>query len=402
MNRHSSSTSSSSAPGPEEASAGSANTGTAHPGAATSRTPLSRSAEIVRVIAWTVAFLICFDVGIGISIPGLYNQRQVNSLRGGAEFLFNSGLSGERKLRMALAAEDGQSPLLLKYGWIGDWSDQPTTPSAPGKTLVASYGMSFSHRVSRQLPALDPSIELRLVGGPGAPLNHAFGSYLEDREAHEADVVILGVLASSLPLLRSMNQLTCTEIPAVYTYPRFYVDGDELQSIQPLIGSVSEMRTAAADPAAWGQFVEQLRDHDGYYSPVSFRQGPVDYSAIGRVLRRAWGQRHVRHTHAEAYGHDGFDPDSETIQVARAIVREFGRTARADGRTPLVILFDNTSVDNLYRVLGPTLEEHEIPFVSSHAIAPSTDPTNFLPDRHFTGAVDRKIAAAVLQELAAE
>ncbi|MEM7165879.1 MAG: hypothetical protein AAF581_10465 [Planctomycetota bacterium] len=349
--------------------------------------------EAARVVLWTVAFLVLFDVAIGLTIPG-------NSLRGGAEFLFNSGLSNERKLRQALASEEGESPLLLDYGWIGDWHDQPSAASDNSHTLVASYGMSFSHRVSQQLPSLDDGIELRLIGGPGAPLNHAFASYLEDRDRHNADVVVLGVLASSLPMLRSMNQLTCTEIPAVYTYPRFFIDDKEqLQAVKPVIATVEEMRSAAHDPEAWQRFVAQLRDHDGYYSPVNFRQDAMDHSAIARVLRRAWGQRHYRQVRAEAYGRDGFDLASETVQVARAIVREFGRTAREDGRTPLVILFDNTSLDNLDRALRPTLEEHAIPFVSSHEIAPSTDPTVFLPDRHFTPEIDRKIAAAALQAL---
>jgi hypothetical protein len=46
-----------------------------------------------------------------------------------------------------------------------------------------------------------------------------------------------------------------------------------------------------------------------------------------------------------------------------------------------------------------TLEEKQIPFVSTHTICPTTNPRNFLPDSHFTPEANRLIARAVLEEL---
>lgn len=349
----------------------------------------TRIRDTAWVLVWTVLSLATLDLGVGLAFPR-------HDLQGSASF-FNRGLSNEGKLRTALSAPAGESPLLLDYGWIGAWDDLPTRAVGAKRLLVASYGMSFSHRVSERLPELDPNIELRLVGGPGAPLNHAFACYQEDRARHEADVVILGVLASSLPMLRSMNQLTWAEIPAIYTYPRYRVDEGELVAIKPVVSTLDELRSAAHDPDMWHKFVEQMRNHDGYFSELSFSESALDHSIVGRVLRRAWGQRHSRNTNAQAYQAGTFDPESETVRVARAILSQFADTARADGRLPIVVLFDNTSLDDLDQALSALLESEEIPFVSSHEIAPATDPSNFLPDRHFTPDVDKRLAAAVLE-----
>lgn len=337
-------------------------------------------------------FLAIFDVAVGVA-----GSRLRADLRG--TDTLTSGVSSERKLRAALVGEPDGAPLLLDHGWIGAWEDQPVEPRTQGGVLVASYGMSFSHRASRQLAELEPRVTLRLVGGPGAPLNHAYACYEADRGRHEAHVVVLGILGSNLPLLRSMSQITCTEVPAVYTYPRYHLADGELHAVTPVAASLGEMRRIARDPQLWDSFVAQTQAEDPYYTGFGFHASPLDHLTLGRVLQRAWRMHHTRQVNAQAYRANGFDPGSETVQVARALVSAFARSARADGRVPVVLLFDNTSPDHLFRALAPVLDEHAIPHVSSHALAPSTDPRNFLPDRHLAPEAERRVAVALRARL---
>ena len=81
------------------------------------------------------------------------------------------------------------------------------------------------------------------------------------------------------------------------------------------------------------------------------------------------------------------------------MLMQFAATSRAQGKLPIVILFQDrgSGADSLYRLVGPALMDAGVPVVSTHAIAPVTDPKNFVSDGHFTPAVDRLIAEQTLQ-----
>ena len=104
--------------------------------------------------------------------------------------------------------------------------------------LVATYGMSFSNNVSRAMKTIDPRITLRLIAGPSAPPNYSFAAYNLDRGQHKADVVILGILASSVPGMSSITGMTWgSEVPAPFTFPKYVAKDRKLQAIWPKIQS---------------------------------------------------------------------------------------------------------------------------------------------------------------------
>ena len=89
---------------------------------------------------------------------------------------------------------------------------------------------------------------------------------------------------------------------------------------------------------------------------------------------------------------------SSEIPVLRAIVADFAATARRDGKMPIVlILKDKGYDDHLFEALKPTLENAEIPYVSTHNIAPATDIRNFVGDGHLVESANNLIAEAVLE-----
>ena len=82
------------------------------------------------------------------------------------------------------------------------------------------------------------------------------------------------------------------------------------------------------------------------------------------------------------------------------ILAVFSDEVRKDGKLPLVLLIHDPDYrDHLYQAVKSTLEEKQIPFVSTHTICPTTNPGNFPPTPDFTPEANRLIARAVLEEL---
>jgi hypothetical protein len=146
-----------------------------------------------------------------------------------------------------------------------------------------------------------------------------------------------------------------------------------------------------------------MQQHDRFFDPFVYQQNLLDYSAVLRMIRRAWTKTHQEQVESQIHDRNGFNPNWEQVPVLKAMVAEFAATARADGKRPLVILFNDRGFDDhLYKLLQPTLEANQIPYVSTHEIAPATDGTNFISDGHFTPAANQKIAEKTLDVIRQE
>jgi hypothetical protein len=142
-----------------------------------------------------------------------------------------------------------------------------------------------------------------------------------------------------------------------------------------------------------------MREHDGFFNSFLFEHNWLDNSAIVRMIRRAWAQRHQTTITNQIHSPAGFNAETE-IPVLRAMVTDFAATAKADGKLPIVlVLNDRGYEDHLFQALKPTLESASIPYVSTHNIAPATDIRNFVGDGHFTESANKLIAEAVLNLL---
>ena len=76
---------------------------------------------------------------------------------------------------------------------------------------------------------------------------------------------------------------------------------------------------------------------------------------------------------------------------------DFATTARAAGLQPIVILFEDRGFGTaLSTIAAPVLRANRIDFVATSSIASPNDSSNFIADGHFTPAVDKEIARAVL------
>jgi hypothetical protein len=347
---------------------------------------------------WVLVFLMLFDVGASVLFP--YPQDpQVTSVGFVSNYL-DYGRSLEGKLRRMVGKDDAASSAIAQAGWLSPekWQDQPTQPE-PGKNLLmALYGQSFTQYLGEAIVKLDPKISMRLLAGPAAPPNYAYAAYEIDRNQHKADVVILGLLASSVKAMRTLNGMTWQfEGPAPYTYPRYSLVNDRLVAVWPQERSLKQLRATLQDPTAWRVYLSQLRTHDGFYSPFLFEQNLLDNSAILRMVRRAVAQRHQKAVGDLVYNRRaGFNTEQE-VPLLRAMVTNFAATAKQAGQLPIVLIFNDQGFsDHLFQALKPTLEAAEIPYVSTHSIVASEDLANFVGDGHFTDGANQKFAQAVL------
>lgn len=114
--------------------------------------------------------------------------------------------------------------------------------------------------------------------------------------------------------------------------------------------------------------------------------------------RRAWTKSYQARIKSQIHDQTGFNSNWPQAAVLKAMVADFAKTVRADGKIPVVVLFNDRGFDDhLNQLLIPTLTAANIPYVSPHTIAPATDPNNFIGDGHFTEDANRQISEQVTQ-----
>ncbi len=353
---------------------------------------LGRSAKIV---LWVLVWLALTDVAVNLA----FGSRSAKDTTLGRYFEY--GRSVEGKLALALA-EERKKGSLLSAGWTDpellkavSWDRQPGTD-----LTGAVYGQSFSMQATNAAVALDGKITLRGFGGPGAPPNHSYSGYLADTPYRKADVVVFGVLSSSVPDMGSMSGLIWQfESPAPFTFPRYHLAGAQLTEEQPLIRTENQFRDAFGKPA-WHQFKQQLAKSDRGYDWFIFEKSPLDRSSIVRLVRRGWAAHHEGYDQGVYDSHTGFNPQSEEVQVLRAMLVDLSRRTQARGeRLVVLLLHTRGQSDHLYRAIGPTLDAAKIDYISTHTIFSANDPTNFLPDGHYVPTTNQKLAAVLAGRL---
>jgi hypothetical protein len=352
---------------------------------------------ILVTLGWTGLFLAMLDVSVNFLFA--YPQDPLVTNPPKLPLYFEYGRSIEGKLDRMIGDTDETSAPLTQAGWIDDPKQLATLPTrAENGTFVAAYGMSFTFRVCDAAKQLDPNLTIRDRGGPAAPLNHSYALFRDDLGKHEADYAVIGVLASSFPALNSMSHLTWNfEFPGVFTYPRYDVQNGELQTVEPGIDSLRDFRNKRRFEETRGPFSQTLAKHDAFYSPFLFEQSVLDSSSVLRMVRRAWWQRHKRSIEARYHNRDGFTNEDRAIETARFLLVDFAARSREHSMMPIVLLFnDRGYADHLATALTPTLEEHSIAFISTHELAPASDPSNFQGDGHFRPELDETFAKELL------
>jgi hypothetical protein len=369
------------------------------------RATAAHGRAVLQIVGWAIAFVALIDLAVNLAFPLPPDPRQRPGMLAN---YFDYGRSVEGKLRRTLGPDDVHASDVSVAGWL-DRECGRAIASESGRTTIAFYGMSFSNDVGEALAKMDPAVEPAFFAGPSAPPSHSLACF-RMQQAHAAaahddhsSVQVLGILASSVKGLLSMTGATTGfEAPAPFTYPRYRVAADgRLQEEQPLVRSTDDWRRTLADPVRWRAFRRQLTAGDAFYDPLLFEQNWYDRSSLLRMMRRGYAQQHTRALANAVLGPDGYSERMETARLLGAVALDFARRSRAAGKRPVVLLLhDGNSGDALFRLLSPLLAAEAVDHVSTHEVAPTSNPANFVGDGHFTPEANRRIAAELRKVLA--
>jgi hypothetical protein len=366
--------------------------------------PVTRRIRGILVVgAWMIATLAAADVAINVLFPAPSDPNvRPSKLRA----YFEYGRSIEGKLARLVGTNDATAAQIAHAGWLSTppGPEQPIRRRPGSDLFVASYGMSFSEQVGTALVKLEPKVTTRFWGGPSAPPNCAYAYYLADRGRHSADAVILGILSNRVAAMESTSGMNNSfEGPAPYTYPSFIPDGaGGLIKIEPTLRTLDQLRAALADSNSRRALLDEMRQYDAYYAAYLFDQTVFDYSALARIVRRALAHRNDRSIESRSHTDVGFVAESFAATALRLMVKEFAASARYDEKLPVVLLLHTRGYsDHLFAALADVLAADDIPYVSTHAICPANDPSNYIGDGHFTEEANGRIARALADLLAA-
>jgi hypothetical protein len=295
--------------------------------------------------------------------------------------------------------DPAQTAPITVAGWYDPIVSNTNNDADPDAPIVTFYGMSHAAMLAYALGRVTQKLTPRIVAAPGASGNWAYGAYLRDRGGGKSRAVVLALMSDNLPMISAVSPMTWSiDFAMPYTADRFYIDGDGLRAVHPPFDSFNEYVEAFESPAGWAAARSEIAANDALYDPLIMRANILDHSSLFRLIRRAYGQRLLRNARHEVLDRSGFQANSEQIRLARAFVVKFAEQARADGMIPVIYLVNNLGyADQLFRALGPTLESHSIPYLSSHTVASPNDPRKYVPNSHFTDAVDDDMARALMK-----
>ena len=346
------------------------------------------------VLLATLAALVLLDLAVAAALATVAPAGLVR--------FFDYGRSVPGKI--AEWAADPKAPYnLYDVAWRDDLvarSAQGFAAEDPAVPVVRGYGMSFSNRILTAARARRPGMALDLMAGPGASPNFAYALYLDDRaNRRPGDIVVLGLLSYAVPGMAALSNRTWAfEQPAPCTYPIFRPDpaGPGLLRTEPLVRTLADERRTGTDPAFAAAWRAQLAREDAFYGPVAFAWPWLDRSPLIRLVRRSLAVRGIARRQA-AFIADPDDPALPYGETLRRMVAEFGRTARADGERPVVLLIEaRGGKPDLKALLAPTLVAGGIAYLATSDLQSPDDPQAFLPDGHYRPGIDDGFARALL------
>jgi hypothetical protein len=350
--------------------------------------------SVLHVGVWVIISLVAIDLTINLLFAYPKDPKTQPS---SFQAYFDYGRSTEGQLRrMTRPGRDQTAPITLA-GWYNPLQVKEFIPKKPQSSIVTIYGASHSVNLATALGRVSDRFTPRSVGGPGATSNWEYGAYLRDRGGGKSHAVVLSFQSSTLAMITTLSPMTWnSDAPKPYTADRFLLDGNQLQVIQPPYTSFEGYVATLDDPQKWSIARDFFAEYDPLYNSWIFRENILDHSSLFRLVRRAYGQHVIRNIKHAVLDQSGFQPDSEPIRIARAIIHEFAIRARRDGSIPVIFLVNDLGYSNyLFQALSPILHADNIPYLSSDAIVSPNDPRGYLPDSHFTNENDDKLARAL-------
>ncbi len=357
------------------------------------------------IIGWMVFYLAVIDIAVNtvFHYPGNPRDTSPSFFQG----YFEYGRSVEGKLiRMTRPNEDGSAPV-VEGGWLGGGSYRslPSVALGTDTILIGMYGMSHVGELGNAIAKTSKGYVIRKFIAGGATPNWSYAAYEFDKGRHRADVVILGLMTDSVPMITATTGMTAYfDVSYPYTFPRYTVQNDQLLATWPPFYTVEGFREYLYDKSKWNRYRQWLKQNDKYYDPILFQRSLLDLSATFRLVRRAYAENKKRNMIQSVYTKEGFIEESEEITILRTIARTFAKSAREKNIIPIIYLVNNEGrADHLYKALKPVLDAYRIPYLSTHIICPPDNPRVFTGvNSHFIPSKDIELAREIIRIIKAE
>lgn len=348
-----------------------------------------------RLGAWIGVWLILLDLGASLAFAFPKDPRDLTPSRWA--LYFDYGRSMEGRLRRGTRPDPDQTAPITLAGWYRPLVSTDHPDKGSDGIKVHFYGMSHSVRLADALQQSSSALSARTVAAPGATANWALGAFRRDQGRRAGDVAVLAIMSSTLPMITTMSALTWnTSFAMPYTADRYRLVDGRLVATPPPFDSFEGYVAAFDDKRRWAEAKRTLAANDTFFDPWLIDETVLDHSSLVRIVRRAWAQKRDRVLRAQSLNESGFDPESEAVRLANAVVADFAQRARREGVTPVIYIVNNYGYgDQLFRALQPALRGHQIAFLNSAAIIDPNVAGSYLPDTHFTDAADRRLSQAL-------
>jgi hypothetical protein len=272
-------------------------------------------------------------------LPFPYNVDRVRRIADGDVSLgFDKDL-GWRPTPDRVRREDGAIYRVNRQGLRADREYAPEPPE--GMRRIAAFGDSFTYCAEvtqddcwvARLDTSWPHAELVNFGVPGYGPDQAWLRYQRDGRSLHPCGVLIGYYVEDID--RVVNRFRPFIDPAdsvVLSKPRYLLDGDGLA----LLPNPTSKPMDLGDPRV---VEETLGSHDAWYFPGVFVPGPFDGSSLVRLGKTAAYRASRMSLLRTPDTYPLYEQQGEAYQVTGRVLIQFAQQVRADGSTPIVVVF---------------------------------------------------------------
>ena len=347
--------------------------------------------QLTKLAVVSFLWLILMDAGLNFlfRMPDAKYVQYANFL----QKYFEYGRSAEGKMLHLTRESTDDTAAITLTGWYDRVLSEALPNKDPDKIGVTIYGMSFSGRLADAVQRTSDKLNSTQITAPSAPANWSLGAYRRNN-ADTNKYVVLTFMSDNVKSLNSTTAATTgVDFALPYTMDRFVTRNGAIDTITPPHETFSAYTSTLLNEESRKEYIGWLEENDPNFDPIIFKRNWADKSAFLRLLRRSYGKLRIQRRESQSLSPSGFDPDNRDIQTAGLIAREFKRIAEDRGQVPIVFIVNNIGYgDHLFQALKPMIESEELLYLSTHTIADSGDPSNFLPDSHFKDENDDKFA----------
>ena len=227
---------------------------------------------------------------------------------------------------------------------IRDDRDYATTPR-PGTVRISAFGDSFTYggdvslneNWTKQIMAIDPSVEVLNYGVGGYALDQAYLRYLKVGTDYHPNIVFIGYMSQNVD--RQVNVLpafyTNMFHNLVFTKPRFRLEDGRLVLLPNPLSTYDDYANFLRNDTT---VLPELGKNDYWYQ-INYSRGMLDFLPSVRLGKVFFGQVNQRVINP-IFKLDGqYNTHSEAYLITTRILDAFYQKVLDNGALPIIVVF---------------------------------------------------------------